>query len=186
MPTNTSTPGGTPEATPKQSTTVTGDKVSDATDLLERDHRQVEGWFHACESLSDEQAKAELIQKICMALKVHAQIEEEIFYPRARAETGETGMINHALQEHGEVKQMVADIEQRLQRGEDCTEQLRQLRQSVEQHVQEEEHDLFPKVRSSDIDLFGLGSELATRRSELMQQATVQMAQMSQGRSPQV
>jgi len=159
----------------------TGDKVLDATDLLQRDHRQVESWFHACESLSDDQQKAELIQRICMALQVHAQIEEEIFYPRARAETGEEGLVQEAIQEHAEVKRMVAEIEQRQAQGQDCTEQLEAMRQAVMHHVQEEENEMFPKVRSSDIDLFALGSELATRRSELMQQMTAQKSQPNSG-----
>src|SRR5699024_5654641 len=108
-----------------------GEKVLDATDLLQRDHRQVESWVHACESLSDEQQKADLIQRICMALKVHTQIEEEIFYPRARAETGEQGLIQKAIDEHAEVKQLVAEIEQRQAQGQDCTEQLEAMRQAV-------------------------------------------------------
>lgn len=178
MPTNT--PRGTQDTS--QATTMgTGDKVLDATDLLQRDHRQVESWFHACESLSDDQQKAELIQRICMALQVHAQIEEEIFYPRARAETGEEGLVQEAIQEHAEVKRMVAEIEQRQAQGQDCTEQLEAMRQAVMHHVQEEENEMFPKVRSSDIDLFALGSELATRRSELMQQMTAQKSQPNSG-----
>lgn len=179
MPTNTT--GGRPDAS-RTTSLGAGEKVLDATDLLQRDHRQVESWFHACESLSDDQQKAELVQKICMALKVHTQIEEEIFYPRARAETGEQGLIEEAIQEHAEVKQMIADIEQRQSQGQDCTEQLEAMRQAVQHHVQEEENEMFPKVRSSDVDLFALGSELATRRSELMQQLSASKTQSNLGR----
>ena len=178
MPTNTT--GGTPDAS-RTTSLGTGDKVLDATDLLQRDHRQVESWFHACESLSDEQQKAELIQKICMALKVHTQIEEEIFYPRARAETGEEGLIQEAVKEHAEVKQLISEIEQRQAQGQDCTEQLEVMRQAVQHHIQEEEGEMFPKVRGTDIDLFARGSELATRRSELMQQMTAQKSQPGAG-----
>lgn len=158
-----------------------GEKVMDATDLLQRDHRQVESWLHACDSLSDEQQKSELIQKICMALTVHAQIEEEIFYPRVRAEIGEPGLVQDALQQHGEVKQMVSEIEQRQARGQDCTEQLEALRQAVLHHVQEEERELFPMARNAEIDLFALGGELATRRSELMQQMAAQKGLSNSG-----
>src|SRR4051812_9057209 len=59
-----------------------------AIDLLEEDHRQVEEWFDEYDELKqDDDRKAELAQKICLALKVHAQIEEEIFYPQAREAT---------------------------------------------------------------------------------------------------
>lgn len=182
MPTNTT--GGTPDTSRTTSQTTSlgaGEKVLDATDLLQRDHRQVESWFHACESLSDEQQKAELAERICMALKVHTQIEEEIFYPRVRAETGEQGLIEEAIQEHAEVKQMVREIEQRLQQGQDCTEQLEAMRQAVQHHVQEEENEMFAKARNTDIDMFALGSELATRRSELMQQLSADKTQGGSG-----
>lgn len=178
MPTNTT--GGMSDKS-RSTSLGAGEKVMDATDLLQRDHRQVESWFHACDSLSDEQQKSELIQKICMALTVHAQIEEEIFYPRARAEIGEPGLIQEAIQEHAEVKQMVSEIEQRQAQGQDCTEQLMALRQAVQHHVQEEESELFPMVRDSEIDLFALGADLATRRSELMQQMTAQKGQLNAG-----
>lgn len=178
MPRNTT--GNTPD-TSRTTSLGAGEKVLDATDLLQRDHRQVESWFHACESLSDEQQKADLIQRICMALKVHTQIEEEIFYPRARAETGEQGLIQEAINEHAEVKQLVTEIEQRQAQGQDCTEQLEAMRQAVQHHVQEEENELFPKVRNADIDLFALGSELATRRSELMQQLSADKTQGGSG-----
>lgn len=178
MPTHT--PRGTQD-TSRATSPGTGDKVLDATDLLQRDHRQVESWLHTCESLSDQQQKAELIQKICMALKVHTQIEEEIFYPRARAGTGEEGLIQDAINEHAEVKQLINEIEQRQAQGQDCAEQLEVLRQSLAHHIQEEENEMFPKVRNSDIDLFALGSELATRRSELMQQMSAQKSQTNLG-----
>ena len=58
---------------------------TNALDLLEQDHRQVEEWFDEYDELQDgDQRKGELAEKICLALEVHAQIEEEIFYPHAR------------------------------------------------------------------------------------------------------
>ncbi len=179
MPTNTT--GGSPD-TSRKTSMGTGDKVLDATELLQRDHRQAESWFHASESLSDEAQKAALITKICLALKVHAQIEEEIFYPRARAAIHEDGLMQEALDEHNEVKQMIADIEQRQSQGLDCTEQLNTMRQAVQHHVHEEENEIFPKLRNSEIDLFELGSELATRRAELMQEVAAQLNAQNSGR----
>ena len=58
-----------------------------AFDVLEQDHQEVEQWFDEYDELkdSDDDRKAELAEKICLALKVHAQIEEEIFYPAVKA-----------------------------------------------------------------------------------------------------
>ena len=66
-----------------------------AIDLLEQDHREVEEWFDEYDELKEDDArKAELAQKICLALKVHAQIEEEIFYPQAREATKDNDLID--------------------------------------------------------------------------------------------
>lgn len=174
MPANTT--GGRPE-TSRTTSAGARENVMDAPELLKRDHRQVESWFHACQSLSDAQQKAELIGKICMALKVHAQIEEEIFYPRFRAETGEQGLVQEAIDEHAEVKRLIGEIEECQAQGLDCTEQLEAMRQAVLRHVQEEESEMFARAYGTDIDLFALGAELATRRSELMQQMAAQKSQ---------
>jgi hypothetical protein len=90
-----------------------------AIDLLEQDHREVEEWFDEYDELKDDDdRKAELAQKICLALKVHAQIEEEIFYPQARATTKDNGLIDEAVVEHGTVKNLIGEIES-MKVGED-------------------------------------------------------------------
>src|SRR5205807_3449632 len=73
-----------------------------AFDVLEEDHREVEEWFDEYDELkdSDEGRKGELAEKICLALKVHAQIEEEIFYPRAREATKDDDLLDEAIVEH--------------------------------------------------------------------------------------
>ena len=90
-----------------------------AIDLLEEDHRQVEEWFDEYDELKeDDDRKAELAQKICLALKVHAQIEEEIFYPQAREATKDNDLIDEAVVEHATVKNLIAEIES-MEVGED-------------------------------------------------------------------
>jgi hemerythrin superfamily protein len=84
-----------------------------AFDVLEEDHREVEEWFDEYDELkdSDEDDKADLAKKICFALKVHAQIEEEIFYPRAREASLNNDLIDEALVEHSTVKNLIGEIE---------------------------------------------------------------------------
>jgi hemerythrin superfamily protein len=85
-----------------------------AFDVLEEDHREVEEWFDEYDELkdSDEERKTDLAEKICLALKVHAQIEEEIFYPRAREASQDNDLIDEALVEHSTVKNLIGEIEE--------------------------------------------------------------------------
>ena len=80
-----------------------------AFELLEQDHREVEEWFDKYDKLNeDDDQKAELAEKICLALRVHAQIEEEIFYPQAREATKDNDLIDEAVVEHATVKSLIA------------------------------------------------------------------------------
>ena len=140
-----------------------------AIDLLEQDHREVEEWFDEYDELKEDDArKAELAQKICLALKVHAQIEEEIFYPQAREATKDNDLIDEAVVEHATVKNLIAEIES-MEVGEDLYDaKIRVLGEMVKQHIKEEEEELFPELGPAKIDLEGFGKELAERKEELM------------------
>ncbi len=140
-----------------------------ALDLLEQDHRQVEEWFDEYDELQDgDQRKGELAEKICLALKVHAQIEEEIFYPHARQATKDNDLIDEAVVEHATVKNLIADIED-MEVGEDLYDaKIRVLGEMVKQHIKEEEEELFPELQSSKMDVGAVGKELAKRKAELM------------------
>ncbi len=141
-----------------------------AFDVLEEDHREVEEWFDEYDELkdTDEHRKGELAEKICHALKVHAQIEEEIFYPRARAATRDDDLIDEAIVEHATVKNMIAEIEE-MDAGEDLFDaKIRVLGEMVKRHIREEEEELFPELQSAKMDLDAVGKELAERKQELM------------------
>ena len=140
-----------------------------AFELLEQDHREVEEWFDEYNELEeDDNRKGELAEKICLALKVHAQIEEEIFYPQARATTKDNGLIDEAVVEHGTVKNLIGEIES-MKVGEDLYDaKIRVLGEMVKQHIKEEEEELFPELEPTKIDLEAFGKELAERKQELM------------------
>ncbi|HEX4616515.1 MAG TPA: hemerythrin domain-containing protein [Stellaceae bacterium] len=141
-----------------------------AFDVLEEDHREVEEWFDEYDELkdSDEDRKARLAEKICLALKVHAQIEEEIFYPRAREATKDDDLIDEAIVEHATVKNLIGEIEE-MDAGEELYDaKIRVLGEMVKRHIREEEEELFPELQSAKIDLDAVGTELAERKEELM------------------
>jgi hemerythrin superfamily protein len=141
-----------------------------AFDVLEEDHREVEEWFDEYDELkdSDEDRKADLAEKICLALKVHAQIEEEIFYPQAREASEDNDLIDEALVEHSTVKNLIGEIEA-MEVGEQLYDaKIRVLGEMVKQHIKEEEEELFPELQSTKMDLDAVGKELAERKQELM------------------
>jgi len=141
-----------------------------AFDVLEQDHREVEEWFDEYDELkdSDEDDKADLAKKICFALKVHAQIEEEIFYARAREASQNNDLIDEALVEHSTVKNLIGEIEA-MEVGEELYDaKVRVLGEMVKQHIKEEEEELFPELQSTKMDLDAVGKELVERKQELM------------------
>ena len=141
-----------------------------AFDVLEEDHREVEEWFDEYDELkdSDEDRKVDLAEKICLALKVHAQIEEEIFYPQAREASQDNDLVDEALVEHSTVKNLIGEIEA-MEVGEELYDaKIRVLGEMVKQHIKEEEEELFPELQSTKMDLDAVGKELAERKEELM------------------
>ena len=140
----------------------------DAIALLEADHREVDAFFEQYETLTQAAEKKALAGKICLALKVHTTIEEELFYPPAREATGDADLLDEAVVEHAGAKNLIAEIEA-MQPGQPLYDaKVKVLGEQVRHHVEEEETELFPEVRDTDIDLEALGAKLATRKAELM------------------
>lgn len=140
----------------------------DAIALLEADHREVDGYFEAYEGLSDPLEKKALAGRICLALKAHAQIEEEIFYPAARALIDDSTLLDEALVEHMGAKTLVAQIEGTPAGQGLFDAMVKVLGEQVRHHVLEEEGQLFPTVRASGADLAALGATLAARKAQVL------------------
>ena len=140
-----------------------------AFELLEQDHREVEEWFDEYDELKqDDNRKEELAEKICLALKVHAQIEEEIFYPWARKATKDNDLIDEAVVEHATVKNLIGEIEA-MEVGEELYDaKMRVLGEMVKHHIKEEEEELFPELEAAKMDLNAVGKEITERKEELM------------------
>ena len=142
----------------------------DAIALLIADHKEVGGWFDDYEDLKDDRQKGVLAAKICLALKVHTQIEEEIFYPAARQATKDNDLLDEALVEHAAAKDLIAQIGA-MKAGDDMYDaKVKVLGEQIKHHVKEEEEELFPEAKHADMDLVDLGAKMASRKAELMVQ----------------
>jgi len=160
-----------PASKTARKTARTAAKPADAIKLLKDDHAEVKKWFKQYESLEDDGEKQALADQICLALTVHAQIEEEIFYPAAREAIDDDDLLDEAEVEHASAKQLIAEI-QSMKAGDRLFDaKVTVLGEYIDHHVEEEEKEMFPESRDSDLDLKALGVQLAERKAELMAQA---------------
>lgn len=158
-----------------ETTTIPSERVRgrDALELLSQDHREVDALYAQLEASTDLDARIALMLQICDALTLHAQIEEELFYPALRSAGVSSNLLDRARHEHGDVKRLVAEIwAQRDHEGGDSHTALAQMMRAVSRHVEEEESQLFPLARECGLDLTGIGAQLAERK------------QLMQGRAP--
>jgi hemerythrin superfamily protein len=142
---------------------------SDAIALLKSDHRQVEDWFQQFEKARSDDRKRDLAKKICDALRVHTQIEEEIFYPAFYEATSDEDLHHEAVIEHDGAKKLIAEIESSGPDDDFYDARVSVLSEMIKHHVKEEEQrdGMFAKARSSGMDLSALGEQLASRKTEL-------------------
>jgi hemerythrin superfamily protein len=127
-------------------------KRPDAIDVLVADHRTVEDLFERFEKTGDRAVKtrADLVEKMIRELSIHAAVEEQLFYPRVRAASDELrDEILEALEEHHVVKELLAELEKMPPEHERFEAKTTVLIATVRHHVEEEESDLFPRVRKA-------------------------------------
>ena len=147
---------------------LAGKKVGpDVTNLLMEDHRVVLGWFAWYEKSQDPATKAALRRRICAALTAHMTGEEEIVYPEAERHIGDSGLVQHAIEEHARAKALIEQLGSTAAPAE-ADPRMRELRSDIEEHVREEETALFPQMRESGLDLHEIGRAFAARRADCL------------------
>ena len=148
------------------------DSPRDAIALLKQDHRTVSALFDEFEK-ADEDEQSAIAQLVCQLLTIHAQIEEEILYPAAKealsAEGEEEGeMVYEAEVEHATAKDLIAKIEDMGEQDEEYNATVKVLSEYIKHHVKEEENEMFPALKKTELDLKELGSRLFERKQQLM------------------
>ena len=145
----------------------------DAIALLKQDHRTVEDLFEKFEKASGDGRKQKLAEEICLELSVHAQIEEEIFYPACEGKVDED-LLKESYVEHDGAKLLITEIiAGSAQSDEFYDAKVKVLQEEIEHHVEEEEKrldGLFAQARKAELDMDALGEQLAARKLELTEQ----------------
>jgi CRP-like cAMP-binding protein/hemerythrin superfamily protein len=149
------------------------DKIpgKDAIAFLAADHQKVKSLFAEFDQLKlqgSAQDKAALIHQICSVLKVHAAIEEEIFYPAARDAIDDSDLMNEALAHHAGAKKLVAELEKMNPHDQLYDARVTVLRRQIEHHVEEVEAKIFPQVIKAKLDTAALGAKMSQRRAKLV------------------
>ena len=145
-----------------------GNRAMDAIKLLKQDHRDVEEQFADFEKARSDDKKQKIAMQICGMLTVHAMVEEELFYPTVKPEIKEEELIDEAQVEHNSAKQLIAEIEAGRAGDEMWEAKVKVLSEYIKHHVKEEESEMFPQVKDTDLDLAELGAQMAARKEELM------------------
>src|SRR3954465_13406355 len=144
----------------------------DAIALLKQDHRTVEELFEKFEKATGDGRKQSIAEEICLDLSVHAQIEEEIFYPACEGKVDED-LLKESYVEHDGAKVLIAEIINGQPSDEFYDAKVKVLQEEIEHHVEEEEkrmEGLFAQARKAELDMDALGEELMARKIELTEQ----------------
>lgn len=149
----------------------TRSKNATALDLLKEDHDSVKKAFKEFEKMdrSDTAACQELIRTVCEDLKIHTQLEEEIFYPALRDAIEDEDLLNEASVEHETAKMLIEQLENMEADDPNYYATFTVLGEYVMHHVKEEEGEMFPEAKKAeDLDLEALGEEMRTRKEALL------------------
>jgi iron-sulfur cluster repair protein YtfE (RIC family) len=141
----------------------------DAIELLKEDHEKVSDLFDEVEETEESEnnggQKIRLFEQIKNELETHTHIEETIFYPACKQYPKLESMVAEALEEHKQVKTLLSELSSMNDGSEVFDAKLQVLQDNVEHHVEEEEDELFPKVRDEmtqdQIDELGAKMEAA-------------------------
>jgi hemerythrin superfamily protein len=142
-----------------------------ATQMLRQDHRKVEALFNKFEQGKTIDAKKAVAKQAMNELEVHAQVEEDIFYPAVKKALESSELVDEAKKEHQEAKSLISQLKraggQDDGEGNDFESMFSELMQAIKHHVEEEEGEMFPQVEDSELDLAALGALMMKRKQQL-------------------
>jgi hypothetical protein len=134
--------------------------------VLMKDHDTVKALFDKFEKTGAGAAKEKLIQQAVAELKIHAVIEEEIFYPAVRKYVGKD-IMNEADEEHHVARVLIAELDQKARADDHRHAKFTVLAESVRHHIKEEEGEMLPKAKGLKMNFEALGQRMLARKAEL-------------------
>ena len=147
-------------------------QAQDAIAMLTADHKKVKKLFADFDKLKEagsDEDKASIVDRICNELKIHTELEEEIFYPAVRKAIDDGDLMDEALVEHAGAKELIAQLEDASPEDDLYDAKVTVLGEQIEHHVKEEEGDMFPKAKKAKVDTEALGATMLKRKITLME-----------------
>jgi hemerythrin superfamily protein len=139
------------------------------TDMIRMDHTHVFAVFHRFKADTSPARKSALVRNACLAIEVHAQLEEEIFYPALRQAAGADPVLDKSGPEHNEMRALIEELRQMSPDDAGYDRSFHALMRSVIHHVADEESVLLPEAeRTMGSQLNELGAQMTRRRMELI------------------
>ncbi len=151
----------------KTNTKTLTTKTQDATALLKADHKLVASLFADYERTNSNNKKKQLVEQICKELSIHAQLEEEIFYPAVQKALKDHELVPEATVEHATLKDLIAQVKDIEPDGDMFDAKIKVLSEYVKHHVKEEESEMFLEAKSAKLNLIELGVQMTQRKGEL-------------------
>ena len=145
-------------------------RAEGAIEMLKEDHAKVQKAFKEFEKLDreDSETMKQMVQSVCEDLKVHATLEEEIFYPAVREAIEDEDIMNEASVEHETAKMLIEQLENMEPDDPNYYATFTVLGEYVMHHVKEEEGEMFPEAKKAKaLDLDELGERMRARKEEL-------------------
>ena len=143
---------------------------ADAIAMLKADHQKVRNLFQEYEAASDPRAKREIAAEACVELEMHAQLEENVFYPAVNEETDEgPELVKESLEEHQTMKALIKSLRDMGPDNKAFDTKFKELIQNVEHHVEEEEREMFPLAEEElEEDMEDLREEMQELKEQLL------------------
>ena len=135
--------------------------------ILIRDHDRVKDLFDRFEREESAAGKEKIIGEALNELKIHAAIEEEIFYLAVRREL-EKDVMNEADEEHHVARVLIAELDHTTERNDHHDAKFTVLSENVRHHIKEEEDEMLPKAKEVKIDFEALGQRMLDRKERLL------------------
>jgi hemerythrin superfamily protein len=137
-----------------------------AVEVLKQDHQKVKRLFQDMRQTTDQTKRKDLFDKIDTELQIHTHIEETVFYPAIQDHEELKDMVAEALDEHQEATTLLEELEELGAENHDFGSKMQKLIETVEHHVEEEEGEMFSKIREvfDEDELDQLGRELESAK----------------------
>jgi hemerythrin superfamily protein len=173
MPRNASSKSTSKTAAKTPPRAASAKAAQDMLKMLAEDHKKVKKMFDQFEKMKedeDAEAKQLLVETCCAELTIHAQLEEELFYPALRDAIDDTDLLDEAEVEHASAKQLISELAS-MQPGDELYDaKFTVLGEYVKHHIEEEEKEIFPKAKKAKLDLEGMAEEARQRKQEMREE----------------